>query len=376
MTIENKEVFKYVGAINSDEINKAHNDSMQRIEEIGIIVNEAYSSQKEYEVIENIDRMYLELAINNVLSQYDNTSNKTVIRPNEAVAIKNTYINSQKQYINKLAIKETDKLVLLNDDTTRYIPDDLILEAISDKSYISIKDNDIKNIIKGDNSPWVREITTSLDTTEVYTTLYIYMPYTISANDLVNEISFSTFPFNSTEVVEVQYSKTYDTKNLLSIEEIKHHRGHVINDYSIGIYKTLNNICLNFDSINAKLVAITLKQTQSIQKDNVKKFYLGIKDLKISYKEYNDSNMEFFVDFTPPTLEGVSINSIKVIYNNDYNENPIISVYELNGEEETLIHQEFTQFTTNDKKIRFKFKYSPIEKIPNINKIIVFYKRI
>lgn len=369
-----KENFKYVSAINSKEINNAHNEALYEIEKVCTFLNKTIEEQNEFQYISSIDRRYLEIAINELYRKLDKTNNVVTYRASDIIASKNANVNVEKQFITKKSEKTLNKLTLKNNDDSIFIPDDLIIEAVSDDEYISVSDNDVFNIVKDNNKPWVREIIAKNDIDEVYTTIYIYTPYSISSNDLINEISFSTFPFNTTEVVEIQYSTDYNINKMLSLDEIKYHKGHVINDYCIGYNKVKNNIILNFNDINAKIIAITLKQNKCIQEEENKKFYLGLKNLKILYKEYIDNNLEFAFDFVPPSPEGVYIESIQFEYNNSYDLYPTTSIYEINGDNEKLLYSEFNDFNTTHKTIRFKIKYPISSSIPNINKIKIFYK--
>lgn len=369
-----KENFKYVSPLNSKEMNEAHNEALYEIEKVCSYLNKTIEEQNEFHYIDSIDRKYLEIAINDMYRKFDKTSDSLTYRASDIIASKNANINVEKQFISKKSEKTLNKLTLRNSDNSIFIPDDLIIEAVSDEKYISISDNDVFNIVKDNKKPWVREIVTNDNVDKVYTTIYIYIPYSISSNDLVNEISFSTFPFNTTEVAEIQYSTDYNINKMLSLDEIRYHKGHVINDYCIGCNKTKNHIILNFDDINAKVIAITLKQDKCIQNDSNKKFYLGLKDLKILHKEYIDNNLEFAFDFIPPSPEGVYIESIQFEYNNSYNFEPITSIYEINGDKEKLLYSEFNDFNTTHKTIRFKVKYPITSSVPNINKIKIFYK--
>ena len=362
--------FKYVSMINSKDLNDNNNEIINKIESLSVKINSLYNEQKEFDLINTIGSTYLELAINDMYRELDSSNSKIIVRPDKFVNIENTFINKEKLYANRESANTINKLTI-SDNNNVFIATDLILEAVSDDVYISINDNDIYNIVEEKNKPWLREIVADNSVNEVYTTLYIYIPNSVSTNNLVNEMSFDLFPFKSTEIVNIEYSKNYDLNRLMSFEEIKNHKGCVMNDYSITSNSSMNSVILNFNDIDAKLIAITLKQSKPIVHENYKKFYLGLKNLNILYKEYIEEPMSFYIDVEPSSPDGVRINGYEIIYNSNTVTDPMVQISELNGDLETILYNSFVPFTTNEKTIRFKFKYS-MKNNPNINKIIFY----
>lgn len=360
---------KYMGIVDSEELNKEHEKSLKEMAKMSIKINEMHNRQLQFEEINNIENRYIKLALDKSYTKLDNNNNgRFVVRPYNFINCNNISINNEFNYANKQYILKRKKLRYEN-----IVPEDLILEAVEDKEYLEIKDNSIFNIIN-ENEVWYRKIKASTGVTEVYTTLYITIPYSINPTDEVNFIEFDLYPYNSTEVISVEYATDYNNKYFTSIDALKHHKGCIQSEYSLSNDNLKNHIALNFETVNAKKIAITLRQTESLNIDGENIFYLGLSNLNIEHREYLDKESSFEFIFKPTSPEGNLIKDLRIEYNNEFEVTPEISIYEKSNDNLNLIYGEFIPFATSHKEILFKITFNKFDHNININKVTLYYE--
>lgn len=126
----------------------------------------------------------------------------------------------------------------------------------------------------------------------------------------VNEILIEPFPIASVNILDIQYKNSYDRWSTIpSFEEHSKYKNNCIHESTV--------LRFNFKSINANKVRIVLEQKYFTNKNNLREFCVGLKNIEIN--NAIPSNEEAMFNFKlniPKEYNNPVINNIDIIYNN------------------------------------------------------------
>ena len=307
---------RYNGDIDSRELNRKQEEALMSLSDISKKVNKSILDMELYKKVSEVELVATNSFVERVLER----TNKEII-PTSAMKIVNAVFNSKDNCITKTPLDIRDRL-----KQGDYMVEDLYVELFDENEYKEVTDYGIENMLikKG---TWCREITT--EKPYAITTLVVSIPSSINANTIVNHIEFSTFPYYTCSIENVEFSPYYDNKYLTPLDTLVNHKGHVFNPYEIEGSPISGSATLCFKDVDMKKIAITLKQ--EIKSDD-NKYFVGIKDLRVEYRIYNNEKAIIDIPFKGNT--GDRINALVLEGNNNgYN----VDVYNIIAGEEVFI---------------------------------------
>lgn len=178
-------------------------------------------------------------------------------------------------------------------------------------SYLKFSSNELLNAFDGQHETgWLCNITTNNSVNSVQVEIIVTLPVTAVTSYQVNEIIVESFPVASVNVKSIQYSSSYIAwTDIPSFDEHYLNDGNGIKDNTVARF--------NFKPIEANKIRIVLEQPYFTNKNNLREFCLGAKDIQINYTK--PSNQEGFFNFKlniPETIKKPTLNSSNIIYNN------------------------------------------------------------
>lgn len=200
-------------------------------------------------------------------------------------------------------------------------------------SYLKFSSNELLNAFDGQHETgWLCNITTNNSVNSVQVEVIVTLPVTAVTSYQVNEIIVESFPVASVNVKSIQYSSSYISwTDIPSFDEHYLNDGNGIKDNTVARF--------NFKPIEANKIRIVLEQPYFANKNNLREFCLGAKDIQINYTK--PSNQEAFFNFKlniPETIKKPTLNSSNIIYNNpsQIDENTIELEYFYRDNEDVL----------------------------------------
>ena len=311
----------------------------------------------------------------------DSYTRKKIILPHECDEENgniSAVINRCTNNITPKSLTKVSKLSILDSFTDKiYIPDSLnvFVHNITD-GIISENDTDIYAPFNNrDDLYWIRKVTTDNTINYVDTEYIISMPEEIMTTPKMNEIVIH--PFMS-KILNVEY-RFGDSSSWQQVKGIEYNPIFTQSDfYSTG------PIQLNFDSVNANQIKITLRSYNYIEGEtNIRNYAFGLKSVYVYINEYIDGEFSYLSAKTSFDEDDCSIiiSNIYAEFSNNFStsiyQNDVM--YELYYKNKNGMYQYITDtfpitIPTNDILIKFKIgeKYNTM----NISHFCIDYNVI
>lgn len=178
-------------------------------------------------------------------------------------------------------------------------------------AYLIYNTNDIFNAFDGnDATSWMYQITTNNSINSVQVELIITIPDSIVTSYNINEIIIEAFPVSSVDIKELKYRSSYVTwTDIPSFYEHYENDGEGIKDSTIARF--------NFKPVNANQIKVILEQSYFANKNNLREFCLGAKNIQINYTKACYHQCFFSCDLNiPKKFKNPVLTEANIVYNN------------------------------------------------------------
>ena len=337
---------RYLGAIDSDEINKAYEKSIKRLMGLSIKLDAYEEKSKVSSLCTSVEISSMRSYINQLLEEKESN----LITANNIAPVSGCYKNILHGYLTRDVLKSNEKLKISD-----ILPSDLFVDAYDDKTY-AFTDINVEGITT--SSPYIREIKTSTGTSEIVSTIIVAIPMSINTDTLINFIEFDVFPFNLANVIAVESSPVYDDRYFSPIEALTNHSGCTVNKYNLN-GSGHGHIALAFSKRDIKKIAITIKRpSPSTDTSEGKIFHVGISNLSIRSVTYKNDPMMVDCTYNHGEVNGVFVNGLLPVHSGIMETPYNISVYKKVGSSLVKLMDKFRPFKTGHEPIVFRISYN------------------
>lgn len=380
--------------LDSEKMNNMMNDinkniisllnEYQILEDSNIKMLDIKNIENDY-FIKSVNKMEQKLEILNI--QYEelnlNSSYKTLsIYPKEIINISSS-IENQSNIITDFNsiilpfLESEDKLKIeYKDQGLEFIPDETdIVTTILTENVILETENNILNSISKDEV-YYQVFKTTQDINFINLEYEFTLPIEIIESNDVNAISFEAFPFNSVDIIDIEYNDFGVRRSIKCLDRHPESSIEIVDDTNYYVIKDSKKMLFNFTNLKSDKIYIKVRQTNFILDGNYRKFYVGIKDIKILNMNFNKRDSTFYskVIFNVPgekTLFEVS----PVLNNPNYanNDDVIIDIYLLDELDNLLPTTESFPLKISNNKFMIKGTIKRALTTPNVNKLVVKY---
>lgn len=252
---------------------------------------------------------------------------------------------------------------------------------------LTIEDSDISNALDGNISTvWFRRIVTDTSIESIENEVVIGLPEDIITSRMVNQIILSPYPSGYVDIMNIEYKTNGAWQTIPGLEyhtcySEEEYEDIFENKYTRGVIKNAPNIKLNFKPIQTNQIRIKLRQRnyEYDAQNNRRVWYLGIRDLDVSYNRYTKDHSEFDMvfDFTE-TDKNIKIYDTEIFCNNNIDSSVLENIYKeyyyYDADGNTHKVSDSLPFILTGHKLMVRFTIEGTIDTPNINKCSVKYK--
>lgn len=252
---------------------------------------------------------------------------------------------------------------------------------------LTIEDSDISNALDGNISTvWFRRIVTDTSIESIENEVVIGLPEDIITSRMVNQIILSPYPSGYVDIMNIEYKTNGAWQTIPGLEyhtcySEEEYEDIFGNKYTRGVIKNAPNIKLNFKPIQTNQIRIKLRQRnyEYDAQNNRRVWYLGIRDLDVSYNRYTKDHSEFDMvfDFTE-TDKNIKIYDTEIFCNNNIDSSVLENIYKeyyyYDADGNTHKVSDSLPFILTGHKLMVRFTIEGTIDTPNINKCSVKYK--
>lgn len=322
------------------------------------------------------------------VTRYASDATVDALSPYSAVVDRNTndIVANTMNSVSKTKIyDETYDETLIPPSLKLYIGPDSF--NTNDKNIYTIEDSDPKNALDGNiSSVWFRRIVTDPSVENVENEVIIGLPEDIITSRLINQITLSPYPAGYVDILSIEYKTNGAWQPIPGIE---HHSKATMEDYydifgnklERGVFLDCPNIKLNFRPIQTNQIRIKMRQRNYDydSQRNRRTWYLGIRDLDITYNRYTRDHSEFDMVFEfPEKNKNIKIYDTEIFCNNNIDSSVLENIYKeyyyYDASGNTHKVSDSLPFILTGHKMLVRFTIEGATDTPNINKCSVKYK--
>ena len=401
--------FKYRTLMSSHELNELQTEAFKDILDLFNKANSLQKSLYEFNLINGIESSVYSKRLSESLLKLQHTeelynnlrADSSTFRTQsrfayEADIIEDDYkaiINKDTNDITANVISSTSKTHLYDETYDEILVPDSIQAFIGPDDFkvgeniYSIEDSDVNNIFDGtDHNVWYRKVITNTDVEYIENEIVIALPEDIITTRLVNEIVVNPFPLGSMDIMDVQYKSNgawvrvpgFDTHFGAEEESYNDIFG---NTYKRVMIPNANNLRFNFKAAQINQIKIKMRQRNFDYDSSLDRrtWYLGIRNIDVSYNRYSKDNSIFSETFEfPETDRLIKVYDAEVLFNNVKSNNEQFNVvkeyYYFDGSNNYHRISSSAPFILNGHKMLVKFFIESTDETPNIYMTRVKYR--
>lgn len=406
-----KHAFKYRTKMNSHELNQLQDEAFQDILDLFNKANALQKSIYEMKLSHSLESEFYQMRLQQALNRleemnmhYNNVRNgikdeRTLTRYSyQAYTYDDDYsalIDKNTNSITPGVVSSISKIHLYDDTYDETFVPESLQTIIGPDSFrvgediLSIEDTDIRNAFDGQpETTWIRKVVTeSTYEGPVINEVIIGLPEDIITTRLMNQITISPFPSGYIDILDIQYRSNGSWQTIPGFSdyqgyEVEQHYDAFNNLYNVPVIKNACDMKFNFGPVQTNQIKIKLRQSDPILdvENNRKIWYLGLRNVDVTYNVYSSNYTTFDMVFDfPETERNINILDVDIEFNNasvsndkEFGITKQYFYYDSSG----LTHKvsESAPFILKGHRLRIQFSTDGTQVIPNVRCATVHYR--